>query len=118
MGNPHRDRSRNKRDNFNSMGDAFERHGKLDVLVTDRHRDARPPRPKLEFREVQVFENRDCRCRITSAQGHHGTIYNFTVERIGRDRPSRFFRDHDVAVLTELIDQAANWIDGQKKSDG
>lgn len=136
MGNPHRDRARRQRRGSSefsndSMNDAFQRrYGHMDVSVDglapnrrddrrdDRHRrdtrNERPQRPKLEFREVQSFEQNDCRCRITAAEGVRGTIYNFTVERVGRDRPSRFFRDGDAADLAALIVRAGQWIETQK----
>lgn len=129
MGNPHRDKARRQRrgggDYSNdSMSDAFQRrYGSIDVSVdgvAPSRRDTRndrPQRPKLEFREVHALEQRDCRCKITAAEGVRGTIYNFTVERAGRDRPSRFFRDGDAADLAALVIKAAEWIDAQKSGD-
>ena len=112
------------------MSDAFERFSQLDVSVRDdrggrpppRDRGPRPndrdrgPRPKLEFREVNVLEQGDCRCKITVADGMHGKIYNFAVERVGRDRPSRFFRDRDAGDLAALVIQAGKWIENERGS--
>ena len=134
MGNPHRDRQRRQQRDHdyqnNSFGDAFQRrYGSMDVSIEgaaprgpppDRHDRGRPergegrPRQKLDFREVASFEQGDCRCRITAADGYHGPIYNFTVERQNRERTSRFFRDRDVEDLTGLIAQANDWIESKK----
>jgi len=127
MGNPHRDRQRrqqrgsNEEYRNNSFSDAFQRrYGSIDVSVDgiapqrhDRGRSDRGgdrPRQKLEFREVACLEQGDCRCRITVAEGHQHPIYNFTVERQNRERPSRFFRDGDVDDLKAILVQAADWI--------
>lgn len=135
MGNPHRDKARRQKRNEysgNSMGDAFQRrYGSMDVSVDGRrdgrrdgprdgHRDRyddRPPRPKLTFQQVHQIEQGDCRCIITAAEGMRGTIYNFSVERIGRDRPSRFFRDGDAGDLAALVVQAGQWIESQKTTN-
>lgn len=107
-----------------------ERFSQLDVSVRDdrrqygryepqrEQREQRGPRPKLEFREVEAFEQGDCRCRITMAEGMRGKIYNFAVERMGRDRPSRFFRDGDAGDLAALIIKAGNWIENERERLG
>lgn len=119
------------------MGDAFQRrYGSMDVLLEGRHegrpdqrpdrgrregliespdqRPDRPPRPKLTFQQVHQLEQGDCRCIITAAEGMRGTIFNLSVERIGRDRPSRFFRDGDAGDLAALVVRAGQWIESQK----
>lgn len=136
MGNPHRDRHRRRERDARREGsggdyqnrgfaDAFQqRYGKIDVSVDGLREQQqqqqgsprdRPPRPKLEFREVAVLREGDCAVRITAADGKHGRIYNFTVERIGRDRPSRYFRDVDCRDLAGLVLKVPAWIDDAKQ---
>jgi hypothetical protein len=142
MSNPHRDRqrrqdraSRHGGEDFHNkgFGDAFKRrYGKIDVSLDgirqqdpNRHPDPQQQRqqqqqqqrrPRLEFRELTTLQQGDCNCRITAAEGQHGRIYNFTVERMGRDRPSRFFRDTDGPDLAVLIERATAWIAKQKST--
>jgi hypothetical protein len=126
----------------NQMEDAFARYGKIDVSVAGQRPDAprqdrgggnyrggrggggpergndryerRPARPKLEFSELISFDQGDCRCRVTAADGQSGRIYNFAVERQNRDRTTRFFREYDAQDLVTLVSRAADWIAAQR----
>ena len=133
MANPHRDRDRRRRrDGFNQMEDAFARFGKIDVSIDgkaerqsygrgrperdNRNQERRPQRPRLEFTELICLEQGDSRCRITVADGHAGRIYNFTVERQNRDRPTRFFRESDAHDVVRLVQRAAEWIEAHRST--
>jgi hypothetical protein len=47
---------------------------------------------------------------VTGAEGHGGMIYNFSLERSARERPSRFFRETDADDVKRLVEQATAWI--------
>ena len=134
MGNPHRDKDRQRRRGDGEFGNRMEeafRRGKMDVSIQgsrpqqnrgdpprgrpEHGNEQRPQRPRLEFTEQLCLEQGDCRCRVTAADGQLGRIYNFTVERQNRDRTTRFFREPDADDLVILVKRAADWIATQPR---
>lgn len=115
MGNPHRDRSRKRDDyNYNPSQDAFgSKFYDVGRTAAPRPQSDKPQRARLEFKQVTTIERGPLRAIVTAANGVHGNIYNFSVERQGRDHPIRFFRREDTAELVALLTEVENWINAQ-----
>lgn len=107
MSNPYRDRNRRpERDDGGGSDRWSERQGSYDTR-------AQKQRAPLQFEEVFAAEEGQCRGVVTAADGEHDRVYSFTLERIVRERPGRYFRPMDFKDLTTVLTSIKQWFDSQ-----